>query len=150
MNLPAALRDLSNTMTGADQVSTPEARLRLARRILISRGLEALKIELSPYPTLETVIRAAAIAPQTPARRTFAVLIIHALAVRGLVPTGGACDVCTFVESALLHALLRSEYPFGGTAYEKRQVLDRLHTTIDELLEPLQPTFPNWQRLYAG
>jgi hypothetical protein len=148
MNLQAALHDLSDTMTGADQVS--KARLRFARQILIDRGLEALKIESPSNPTLEAVIGAAAIAPQTPARRTFAVLIVHALAVRGLVPTGATSDVCTLIESALLHVLLRSGYPFGGTIYEKRQVLDRLHTKIDELLEPLQPTFPNWQGLYAG
>ena len=150
MNLQVALRDLSETMTGADRAPTPEARLRLARRILISRGLEAVKIEPPANPTLDTVIRAAASALQTPARRTFAVLMVHALAVRGLVPTGAASDVRILIESALPHVLLRSGYPFGGTAYEKHQALDRLHTKIDELLEPLQPTFPNWQGLYAG
>jgi hypothetical protein len=150
MNLQAALRELSESLTGADQAATPEVRLRSARRILISRGIEALTSVLPPNPTLDTVIRAAAMAPQTPARRTFAVLIVHALAVRGLVPAGSASDVCALVESALLHVLLRSAYPFGGTAYEKRQVLDRLHTKLEELLEPLQPTFPNWQGLYAG
>ena len=82
MNLQAALHDLSDTMTGADRVAA-SSRLRLARRILIDCGLEALKIEFLQSNT-ETVIRAAAIAPQTPARRTFAVLIVHALAVRGL------------------------------------------------------------------
>jgi hypothetical protein len=150
MNLQAALRDLSDATTGADQISSPEARLRVARRILIGHALEALKIELPPNPTFETVIRAAATAPQTPERRAFAVLMVHALAVRGLVPPGAAGDVRTLIESALLHVLQRSGYPFGGTAYEKREALDRLHTTIDELLEPLRPTFPNWQGLYAG
>ena len=150
MNLQAALRDLSETMAGADRAATPEARLRLARRVLISRGLEAVKIEPPSNPTLDTVIRAAASAPQTPSRQTFAVLMVHALAVRGLVPTGTASNVRNLIESALPHVLLRSGYPFGGTAYEKHQALDRLHTKIDELLEPLQPTFPNWQGLYAG
>jgi hypothetical protein len=150
MNLQAALRDLSETMTGADRASTPEARLRLARRILVSRGLEVVKIEPPPNPTLDTVIRSAASAQQTPSRQTFAVLMVHALAVRGLVPTGTTSDVRILIERALPHVLLRSGYPFGGTAYEKRQVLDRLHTKIDEFLEPLQPTFPNWQGLYAG
>jgi hypothetical protein len=112
--------------------------------------MAALATELRPNPALDTVIRAAAAAPQTPVRRTFAVLVLHALAVRGLVPTGSASDVCALVESALLPVLLRSEYPFGGTAYEKRQVLERLHAKVDALLEPLQPTFPDWQGLYAG
>jgi hypothetical protein len=29
-------------------------------------------------------------------------------------------------------------------------VLQRLHATIGELMHPLEPTFPNWQGLYAG
>jgi hypothetical protein len=150
MNLQADLRDLSDTITGADRAATREARLRLARRILISRGLETVNIEPPTNPTLDAVIRAAALAPQTSSRQTFAVLVVHSLAVSGLVPTGTASDVRILIESALPHVLLRSGYPFGGTAYEKRQALDRLHTKIDELLEPLQPTFPNWQGLYAG
>jgi hypothetical protein len=30
------------------------------------------------------------------------------------------------------------------------RVLERLHTSIGELIQPLEPTFPNWQGLYAG
>ena len=46
--------------------------------------------------------------------------------------------------------LLRCGYPFGGSIDEKRRVLGRLHATIGELMQPLEPTFPNWQGLYAG
>jgi hypothetical protein len=150
MDLQAALHDLSEALTGADRAPTPEARLRSARQILISRGLKAVTIELPPNPTLDAVIRAASKAPQTPACRAFAVLIVHALAVRGLAPTGSTAGVCALIEGALPHVLLRCEYPFGGSTYEKRQTLDRLRTKIDELLEPLEPTFPNWQGLHAG
>jgi hypothetical protein len=148
MDIQVALHDLSEALT--DGAGTHEARLRLARRILIDRGIEALKVEFPRNPTLDSVVRAATTAPQTPARRAFAVLIVHALATRGLVPTGSIGDVCTLIESALLHSLIRCGYPFGASIYEKRQALDRLRTNIDELLEPLEPTFPNWQGLYAG
>src|ERR1700722_9160698 len=101
MDLQAALRDLSETMTGADRASTPEARLRLARRILVSRGLEEVKFERSSNPTLDTVIISPASAPQTPSRQTFSVLMVHALSVSVLVPTGTASDVRILIESAL-------------------------------------------------
>ncbi len=79
-----------------------------------------------------------------------AVLFVHALAVRGLIPNASAGDVCRLMESALRNPLLRCGYPFGGSTEEKMQVLERLHRTIGELMQPLQPTFPNWQGLYAG
>jgi hypothetical protein len=150
MNLLIALHELSEALTGVDRVSRPEAWLRLAQNVLIKRGVEALRVELPANPTLATVIRAAAIESQTTARRAFAVLVVHALAVRGLVSSGPTADVCTFIERALPDVLLRFEYPFGGSTYEKYHVLGRLHVKIDELLVPFEPTFPNWQGLYAG
>jgi hypothetical protein len=75
---------------------------------------------------------------------------VHALAVRGLVPASSGGDVCALVEGALRDVLLRCDYPFGGSIDEKMRVLERLHTSIGELMQPLEPTFPNWQGLYAG
>ena len=95
-------------------------------------------------------------APSTVARRAFAVLIVHALGVDGLVASKSSRgqfdrDLSAFIESALPTILQRSGYPFGNETYEKRRSLERLHTIIDELLKPLEPTFPpNVQGLYAG
>jgi hypothetical protein len=66
------------------------------------------------------------------------------------VPPGSAANVCALVEGALHDVLLRCGYPFGGSIERKMQVLERLHATISELMQPLEPTFPNWQGLYAG
>jgi hypothetical protein len=71
--------------------------------------------------------------------------------VPGLVPAACAGDVYSLLESALRDVLLRCSYPFGGSIDEKARVLERLHTTIGELMEPLEPTFPGWIRgLHAG
>ena len=150
MDLQKALHDLTEALNRTDRVPGQEARLRGARRVLIMQGIEALEITPSSYPTFAAVIAAAACAPQTPARRRFAALMIHAFTMRGLVPTASASDVCVFIENALRDVLLRAGYPFGGSTYDKCQALERLHATIGELLEPLQPTFPNWQGLYSG
>jgi hypothetical protein len=150
MNLQKALHDFTEALNSANRAPARDARLRAARRILVLQGIEALEIEASGYPTLATVITAAAAAPPTPGRRSFAVLIVHALAVKGLVPAASVGDVCALVETALRGVLLRSGYPFAGTAYDKRRALEQLHTTIGQLLEPLEPTFPNWQGLYSG
>ncbi len=88
--------------------------------------------------------------PARQARRVCAVFLVHALAVRGLVPASSGGDVCALVEGALRDVLLRCGYPFGGSIDEKMRVLERLHTSIGELMQPLEPTFPNWQGLYAG
>ena len=78
-------------------------------------------------------------------------LVVHALAVPGLVPAVAANDVCTLVERALRDVLLRCGYPFGGSVEEKLRVLERLHVRIDDLMQPLEPTFPSWiQGLHAG
>ena len=45
---------------------------------------------------------------------------------------------------------VRCGYPFGGSIDEMMRVLERLHASIGELMQPLEPTFPNWQGLYAG
>ena len=96
--------------------------------------------------TLAEVLRAAVDAPPSEAGRTFAVLLVHALAIPELLPTRGqgAKDIQTFLERALLNPLRRAGYPFGGTAYDKRQALARLHATIDEHLRPPEPSIPLW------
>jgi len=77
-------------------------------------------------------------------------LAIHALGVPGLIPPAASADVCALAESGLNSVLLRCSYPFTASVAEKTAVLERLHRTIGELMQPLEPTFPNWQGLYAG
>ena len=155
MNLENARSDLVQAL---DEHAEPiaENRIRAARHILTMRGAEALGAECPTGRQLHDIIKIAAGATATPARRAFAILLVHALGVDGLVASRshrGALDrdICAFVESALPTVLQRSGYPFGGETYEKRRSLDRLHAIIEELLRPLEPTFPpNVQGLYAG
>ena len=100
-------------------------------------------------PSIAEVVRLAAGAPP-PARRACAVLVVHALAVPGVVPPASGADACRLVENALRGVLLRCGYPFGGPVEERMRVLQRLHINLRELMQPLEPTFPNWQGLYAG
>jgi hypothetical protein len=66
-------------------------------------------------------------------------------------PARSAGVVCALAEGALRDVLLRCGYPFGGSIEEKLRVLERLRATIGELMQPLEPTFPNWIRgLHAG
>ena len=44
--------------------------------------------------------------------------------------------------AGLLSVLQRSGYPFGVEGYEKQGSLERLHKVIEEILKPLEPTFP--------
>jgi hypothetical protein len=114
------------------------------------RCLEALGIEPAGQPSIASVIRLAVEVPARATRRVCAVFLVHALAVRGLVPASSGGDACALVEGALRDVLLRCGYPFSGSIDEKMRVLERLHTSIAELMQPLEPTFPNWQGLYAG
>jgi hypothetical protein len=155
MNLDEALHDLRQAL---DEQAEPavERRIRSARRVLVARGEEALGMERTGGHALHDLITIAVGAPSTVARRAFAVLIVHALGVDGLVASKSSRgqfdrDLSAFIESALPTILQRSGYPFGNDTYEKRRSLARLHTMIDELLKPLEPTFPtNVQGLYAG
>ena len=119
-------------------------------RLWFRRCVAALGMEPTGLPSVVSVIRLATEAPARPTRRSCAVLLVHALAVPGLVPAASARDLCALVEGALRDVLLRCGYPFGGSIGEKMRVLQRLHATIGELMQPLEPTFPNWQGLYAG
>jgi len=70
--------------------------------------------------------------------------------VRGVVPPASVTDACALVEGALRDVLLRCNYPFGEAPEARLAVLERLHRSLGELMQPLEPTFPNWQGLYAG
>jgi hypothetical protein len=55
------------------------------------------------------------------------------------------------MEATLRPGLLRCQYPFRGTPEQKLDALERLHARIDELTQPMEPTFPSWiQGLHAG
>jgi hypothetical protein len=155
MNIEQARNDLARALVQPTEPDV-EARNRAARQVLIASGMDALGLDVSSRPSLADVIRLAATARSTPDRQAFAVLLVHALGVDGLVAAKsnrGALDrdVCAFVEGALAGMLRRSGYPFGAETYERRRALDRLHARIDELLEPWEPTFPPGVRgLYAG
>jgi hypothetical protein len=147
MDLDRALRDLSDALGTGNR---PRNRLRHARRFLVGTCLTALGLELAAQHSLPGVLHLIAVSPNRVARRDCAVLLVHALAVPGLMPAEAYRDICSLAEESLRAALLRCAYPFGGSIEAKIAVLERLHTKIAELMEPLQPTFPNWQGLYAG
>jgi hypothetical protein len=147
MDLELALRDLAETLAAG---RSARDRLQAARRIAVRECLSALRIEPAPQHSLPAVIRLALASPDQAARRDCAVLLLHALAVPNLIPAATHGDLGALAESALRAALLRSGYPFGGALDERIRVLARLHTSITELLKPLEPTFPNWPGLYAG
>ena len=151
MNLAEALRDLAAALAAAEGARGRDARMRAARQVVVDQCVTALGLEPPGQPSVASVIKLAAEAPDRPGRRACAVLVVHALAVPGLVPAACAGDVHKLVESALRDVLLRCAYPFGGPIDEKARVLERLHATIGELMEPLEPTFPSWiQGLHAG
>jgi hypothetical protein len=150
VNLEAALRELAAALAAGEGARTRDHRFRLARQVVAARCLEALGIEPAGPPSIASVIRLAVDVPARQARRACSVFLVHALAVRGLVPASSGGDVCALVEGALRDVLLRCGYPFVGSIDEKMRVLERLHASIGELMQPLEPTFPNWQGLYAG
>lgn len=149
MDVEAARHDLATVLAAAEGTRGRNAGLRAARQVVIERCADALGPGASASLSLAGIIRLAADAPQ-PARRDCAVLMVHALSVPGLVPAAAAGDVCRLAEQGLRGALLRCGYPFGGSVAERQRVLERLHAVIGELLQPLEPTFPNWPGLYAG
>ena len=114
--------------------------------MLVNHGLEALAVDLSGV-SLDEVVRIAAETPPTEALRTFAVLLVHALGIHGLLPARGETErrIRSFLERVLLNPLRRAGYPFDGTPHDQREALARLHMTIEEHLRPLEPTMP--QRL---
>lgn len=147
MDIEAACEQLADVL--AASVSGRQATLRAARQVVIDQCLVALGQERRSG-SLAEVLRQAAASPDPAAKRDCALLAIHALGVPGLIPPAAAADVCALAEAGLNSVLLRCSYPFAGSLADKTAVLARLHRTIGELMQPLEPTFPNWQGLYAG
>ena len=139
MDIDAARAELSASMRDGPPFHA-------AHGILLRRGIEALGIAPRPGIGLDDMIRIAADAQPSEPRRAFAVLLVHALGVPGLLPTRGrlAADIQVFLERALLNPLRRAGYRFDGTPYEKREHLARLHATIEEHLQSPQPSIPHW------
>jgi hypothetical protein len=105
MNLQRALHDLRQALD-EHSAQNAESRLRAGRQVLVVRGCEAFGIERSARLSLHDLLTIAVNAPLTIGRRAFAVLLVHALAVEGLVTSKshrGQLDrsICAFVESAL-------------------------------------------------
>jgi hypothetical protein len=140
MDIEAARTEIARAL-GAGQTG-----FRAAKAMLVERGVEALSIPPSHALSLGDIVKTATKAAPTDARRDFAVLLVHALGVDGLLPAHGETEraIHAFLESALLNPLRRAGYPLAGTRYEKRQMLARLHATISEHLRPFEPTIPGW------
>jgi hypothetical protein len=148
MNLGQTIHDLNQTL-GAGTEPVSRRHLHTARQLLLDCGVAALGIEPTSKLSLGATIRIGVTAPANPDRRSFAVLLVHAVGVDGLVRVRSQHadldrDICAFVESALRHTLHRSGYPFDRQTYDKIRFLGRLGGTIDQHLKPLEPTFPAW------
>jgi hypothetical protein len=143
MDIEGLRADLTGALHGT---SSGPQRVRAARERLIKRGVEALQIAPRPGAALDEIIGIAMGAPPTDARREFAVVLVIALGIEGVLPTRGATErlIQSFLEQALLNPLRRAGYPFNGTPYDKRQTLAGLHATIEEHLRPLEPSIPRW------
>jgi hypothetical protein len=143
MDIEAIRAQLSGTLGLA---APADQRVRIARDWLIKHGIETLQIPPRPGIALDEIFRVAIGAPATEARREFAVFLVLALGMDGLLPIRGETErlIQSFLELALLNPLRRAGYPFNGTAYDKRQALAGLHTSIDEHLRPLEPSIPRW------
>jgi hypothetical protein len=149
MDIEAVLRQLAAALPQANATQRRDAALRSARHILVEQCRLALGIG-TIGASITSMIRLAAESENSAARRDCAVLMVHALGLPGLIPATAGADVCVLIEGALHTVLLRCGYPFSETVPEKLAVLQRLHRTIGELMQPYEPTFPNWQGLYAG
>ena len=156
MGLDQARRELLQAIASAGSEAGADGRYRAARLVLVLRGAEALGVAAQQGMTLPDIVRNAATAPPSPDRRSFAILLVHALGVPGLVRPNASRrstldrDICGFAETAIASVLVRSGYPFSGAIYDRVSFLERLHATIDEHLHPFEPTFPPWLRGVEG
>jgi len=143
VDLEAARAALARALGSHHPAATRAARFGAARAILLEHGIAALRVTRL---SLDEIVRAATPLPPSEARRDFAVLLVHALAVEGLLPARGEAEraIHAFLERALLNPLRRAGYPFDGTPYDKRRALAGLHATIDEHLRPPEPSIPRW------
>jgi hypothetical protein len=143
VDLEAARTALASALGSHQPGATRAARFGAARAILLEHGVAALGVTRLSFDEL---VLAAASLPPSEARRDFAVLLVHALAVEGLLPARGEAErvIHAFLEGALLNPLRRAGYPFDGTPYDKRRALAVLHAAIDEHLRPPEPSIPRW------
>jgi hypothetical protein len=147
MNLERALNDLAEALAANNRARD---RLRAAGRVVVRECLAALRLESMPQPALPDTIRLVLASADRAARADCAVFLLHALAVPNLVPSTAHADLCALAEAALRKPLLRGSYPFGASVEDRIRALARLQKDIGALMEPMEPTFPNWPGLYAG
>jgi hypothetical protein len=150
MDVKAACEKFAGVLTAGKATESRNTTLRAARQVVIDHCFLALGREAGSGASISAAMRLAAESADRAALRDCAVLIVHALGVPGLIPPAAGADVRVLVERGLHSVLLRCGYPFAESTAEKMAALERLHHTIDELMQPLEPTFPNWQGLYAG
>jgi hypothetical protein len=147
--------DLEQLRAGLRRMAAAESGdgLQAARLWLLQRGTDALGADRgddhAATLSLPELLARAAAAPRSPARRSFAVLIVDALTIPHLLPGALAQPrldraICALLENALPDVLLRARYPFAGDLDAKRQALAKLAATLDEHLHPPEPTFPPW------
>lgn len=89
-DLEAALRDLATALAAPDRERSRDARMRAGRLVLVRHCVALLGIEPPGQLSVAAIIKLAAESPARPARRSCAVLMVHALAMPGLVPPGSA------------------------------------------------------------
>lgn len=140
---------LNAAIEAAETGDGAASRFREARQILIGWGKQALVDWAGEDPALPELIRRAAAAPPNPGRRRFALLLIQALGIPGLLPRTYQratldADICGLVETSVPSVLVRARYPFGGSGRDRLGFLQGLHRTLDQHLEPFEPTFPPW------
>ncbi len=141
MDLEAARQALAEAVAAGAADANPKMRFRVARSLLRDMATQATEGPLGQ--SLADAIRATEERPNTTAMRVFAVVLVHALGVPGLVDTGLPA-IQRFLERVLHHTLRRARYPFEGTADQKRLALERLHLTIEDDMRPLEPSIPTW------
>ncbi len=149
MDLSHARLDLAHALVAAAAAPRTADRFRAARQLLISSGAAALHMEPAAAPGLAEIVERAVRAPASPARRVFAVLIVDALAIPGLLSARSSQarlerNIRALIESALPDVLLRAGYPFAGDLDAKQRLLTGLHASIEEHLRPLEPSIPTW------
>jgi hypothetical protein len=142
MDLEATRYALAREITAAQTNANLNTRFVGARRVITAAGIEALQIQYSNGLSLGDVLLHAVGAPRTPDRRSFAVLVLDALAVDGLIPSTSERpdidrNVCVLTENALPEVLDRFKYPFKSQSYEKRRALEGLRASVVELLSPV-------------
>lgn len=146
MDVEAARAELIRALKAAEHDGRGGTRFRGAHRVLSDHGAAALSLPRVSGRSLDDILGLAAEAAPTRALRNFAVLLVHAIGVEGLMPARGEAERLTrsFLERVLINPLRRASYPFDGSQYDKHRALARLHTTIDEHLRPLEPSIPRW------